>query len=201
MDPFEELQTASHDVFRRNDGILSAWACKTQDRLGPSGPEIVKKLRSPLVQFTELGIRPDGMKPFEIQLDRALSQPTQQWRSHAAEVHWYGLPIEPGLDEGRHNSVNALGRAMWSFYGSAIAPHWAATSDAAATAVRTWSQIMSRSGVEGLFQQLHANASWVPPVLTFQRPKTPCPPGCAHRLVEAEADRTSGTTSPSANGA
>lgn len=192
LDPFEELQTASHNVIGRNDSVLSAWARETSDRLGPSRPEIMRKLRSPLVQFTGLGIRPDGMKPVEIQLNRALSQPTDQWRSHAAEVHWYGLPIERGLEEGRHDAVNALGRAMWSFYGSAIAPHWAAMSDAAATAVRTWSQIMSRSGVEGLFRQLHANARWVPPALTFERPKTPCPPGCAHPLVEAEADRTSG---------
>lgn len=192
LDPFEEIQTASHDAIRRNDPARTVWAHEAMDRLGAPGPGIVRELRSPLVQFTGLGIRPDGMRPFEFQLDRALSQPTTQWRAHTAEVHWYGLPIEPALGEGRHNAVDVLGRAMWSFHSAAIAPHWANMSNAASTAVRAWTQILSRSGVEGLFQQLHASGSWVPPVLSFRRPKTPCPPGCAHPLVEAEADRTSG---------
>ena len=152
LDPFEEIQTASHNPIPRQDPVLGGWVGETAARLGPAGPAIVKELRSPLVQFTGVGIKPDGSIPFDDQLERALSQPTSRWRSHTAEVHSYGLPIHSELSDGKPAAVSALGKALRTFHDASIAPHWAALSDAASAAVATWSQIMSRSGVEGLFQ-------------------------------------------------
>lgn len=192
MDPFEEIQTAAHNPVRRKDPVFGDWVTETAARLGRLAPAVINDLRSPLVQFTGLGIKPDGSIPFEHQLEHALAQPTSRWRAHTAEVHWYGFPIDADLSDGKPAAIDALGDSLNIFHDTAIAPHWTALSDAAAAAASTWSRIMSRFGVEGLFQRLHQNARWVPPVLKFERPRTPCPPGCGHTVVEAEADRTSG---------
>lgn len=192
LDPFEEIQISAHDPIRRQDPVLSGWVAGTAARLGPGGPAIVQKLRSPLVQFTGLGIKPDGSIPFDVQLERALSQPTSRWRSDAAEVQSYGLPIDPDLSDGKPEALSALAEALRTFHDAAIAPHWTALYDAGAAAVATWTQIMSRSGVEGLLRSLHADASWSPPVLTLERPELPCPPGCGHPRGEAVADKMSG---------
>lgn len=191
MDSFEELRTSAHNPVGRHDPVLGGWVRDTAARLGPAAPAIVKELRSPLVQFSGMGTMPDGSISFDDQVHRALTQPTSQWRLHSAEVHWYGCPIAPDLSDGKPAAVSALGEALRTFHDAALAPHWAALSDAASAAVATWSQIMARTGVEGLFQRLHADAQWVPPVLSFDGPKMPpCPPGCGHARVWAELARS-----------
>lgn len=190
LDPFEELVAAAHNPVRPHDFVLGGWVRGTAARLGPASTAIVKVLRSPLVQFSMMGARPDGSIPFDDQLDQALSQPMSQWRSISGEVRWYGCPIAPDLSDGKPAALHDFSEALRTFYGAALAPHWAALSDAASSAVATWSQIMARSGVQGLLQRLHSNARWIPPVLSLDRPKTPCPPGCDHVRVDAVVNRS-----------
>ena len=157
----------------------------TEEALGPIGAQVLRDLRSGTILIrgllTYAGIDTDA--GFADRLETSLSRPTREWADPLLELRSWGIPVLPGLPEGRPDALSALSGAARFFHDAAVGPYWDRMSSAAVTPALAWMHTMSTEGLEALLNSLHPDISWLRPVLSIIPDWSHYTRGCPHRAL------------------
>ena len=185
-----EVIGAAHRRHTQLQPSLRGWEQHIGEALGPIGAQVLRDLRSGTFLLRGLGtyMDIDTDLGFADRLETSLSRPTAEWGS-LRELQSWGIPVQPGLAEGRPEALTALSGAARMFHDAAIAPYWDRMLAAAIAPALTWMHTMSTDGLETLLNSLHPGVSWHRPALTIIPDLSHCPPGCCHRALVATFQR------------
>jgi len=180
-------------VHRRHTQLqpsLRGWQQHIGEALGPIGAQVLRDLRSGSFLLRGLGTYADIDTDlgFADRLETSLSRPSTQWAS-LRELQSWGIPVQPGLAEGRPEALTALSGAALMFHDAAIGPYWNQMLAAAIAPALEWMHTMSVDGLETLLNSLHPGISWHRPALTIIPDLSHCPPRCCHRALVAAFQR------------
>lgn len=186
-----EVIGAAHRRDTQLQPSLRGWGQHAGEALGPMGAQVLRDLRSGaflirgLLAYADI----DTDLGFADRLETSLSRPTVDWADQLLELQSWGIPVQPGLAEGRPDALTALSGAARKFHDAAIAPYWDRMRAAAVAPARAWMQTMSTEGLEVLLNGLHPDISWHRPALSIIPDWRHCPPSCPHRALVAAFQR------------
>lgn len=170
---------------------LDGWRQQTGQALGPIGAQVVSDLRSGaflirgLLTYADI----DTDAGFADRVETSLSRPTRDWANPLLELRSWGIPVQPGLAEGRPEALSALGGAARIFHDAAVGPYWDRMCSVAAASALAWMHMMSTEGLEALLNGLHPDISWHRPVLSITLDWSHCGSACPHRALVATFER------------
>ena len=185
-----EVIGAAHHRHSQLQPSLRGWEQHTGEALGPIGAQVMRDLRSGtflirgLMTYADI----DTDVGFDDRLETSLSRPTAEW-ANLRELQSWGIPVQPGLAEGRPEALTALSGAARMFHDAAVAPYWDRMLAAAIAPALAWMHTMRTDGLETLLNSLHPDVSWHRPTLTIIPDWSHCPPGCPHRALVATFQR------------
>ena len=120
-----EVIGAAHHRHSQLQPSLRGWAQHTGEALGPIGAQVMRDLRSGaflirgLMAYADI----DTDIGFDDRLETSLSRPTAEW-ANLRQLQSWGIPVQPGLAEGRPDALTALSGAARMFHDAAVAPYW-----------------------------------------------------------------------------
>jgi DNA-binding transcriptional ArsR family regulator len=182
LDPLVEVGAAAHRSLNRPVPLLRTWAKETGERLGSAGQQGLQDLRSAIVQIANFGVaRNSGSAHFEDALVAALSQPTRHWETVQREMSVFGQSSPTATWPG---FLSRLERSASQYYQAALARHWKALITEAELATASWTTTIRRQGIGAMFNALHPDISWQPPLLSVLTVSQAghCLPGCPHQI-------------------
>jgi len=181
-----EVIGAAHCRSSQLHPSLHNWRQQTAEALGPIGAQVLRDLRSGT--FVIRGMMADADidtdTGFADRLETSLSRPTREW-ANLLELRSWGIPVQPGLAEGRPDALSTLSGAARLFHDSAVGPYWDQMSSAAVAPALAWMHTMSTRGLEAFLNSLHPDITWHRPTLTIIPDWSHCPPRCPHRALVA----------------
>jgi DNA-binding transcriptional ArsR family regulator len=182
-----EVIGAAHRRHTQEQPTLRGWEQRIGDDLGPIGAQILQDLRSGvflirgLLTYADI----DTDLGFDDRLEVSLARPSSEWADPLLELRSRGIPVQPGLAEGRPAALEAISGAARRFHNAAVAPYWDHMSAAAVGPALAWMQTMSTAGLEALFNGLHPAITWRRPALSITADWRHCGPACPHRALMA----------------
>jgi hypothetical protein len=185
-----EVIGAAHHRHSQLQPSLRGWGQHTGEALGPIGAQVLRDLRSGTFQIRGLMAYADIDTDvgFDDRLETSLSRPTADW-ANLRQLQSWGIPVQPGLAEGRPDALTGLSSAARMFHAAAVAPYWDRMLAAAIAPALAWKHTMSTDGLETLLNGLHPDISWHRPILSIIPDWRHCPPGCPHRALVATFQR------------
>ena len=120
-----EVIGAAHHRHSQLQPSLRGWGQHTGEALGPIGAQVMRDLRSGtflirgLMAYADI----DTDVGFDDRLETSLSRPTAEW-ANLRQLRSWGIPVQPGLAEGRPEALTALSGAARMFHDAAVAPYW-----------------------------------------------------------------------------
>jgi DNA-binding transcriptional ArsR family regulator len=193
LDPLVEVGAAAHRSLNRPAPLLRTWAKETGEQLSSAGQQALQDLRSSVVQIANFGVaRNSGSAQFEDALAAALSQPTRHWETVQREMSVFGQSSPTVTWTG---FLSRLELSASQYYQAGLARHWKALITEADVATASWTTTIRRQGIGAMFNALHPDITWQPPLLSVLTVSQAghCLPGCPHQISRrAVENATSG---------